>query len=247
MWLLVNTIFCFTNIAGAVHIAYKFQKPSNPETARQSGNYRAVHILCHDPGAAIYILSLIGFVVWLIIGLTWDDRCGGDIHVPSLIRIGFSSLVVGFMVIMISICISGYRDCSDNNNVYFIPNQNNSANHPAASQSQPYQNNNDVETSEVAVPIATPVVAEVIPAASVAVEPEPSAPPLPTAETSGDNMKTKAKAAAAAGIGMSLGGKIGEAFGASDKTETKLEKGGAKTSVAVNNAFEGMKKMAGKK
>eukprot|EP01083_Nonionella_stella_P090971 254273_1 len=236
LWLLVNTIFCFTNIAGAFYIAYKFQNSNNPETARLSGIKRATYILCHDPGVAIYILFLIGFFVWLCIGITWrsaDDNCGEDLgSALSVIGLGFSFLGVGFMAIMISLCCScckgGY---GQDNNVYHIPAQNNdSAHQPAASQS--YQNN-DVEST---IPTATPV-AEAIPASVV----QPSAPPLPTAGTNGDK-ETKAAA-----TGISLGGKIGSIFGASDKTKAKLETGGAKTSIALHNAFEGVKKMAAKK
>lgn len=235
MWFLVNAIFCFTNITGAFYIAFKFQNANDPETARRSGIQRATYILCHDPGVAIYILFLIGFFVWLCIGMSWElanDNCGDVDSAPyTVIGIGFSFFGFGFMALIISLCCSccfkgGY---DQDNNVYHIPTQHNITNQPASQSDQ----HNDVESK---IPTATPI-AEPIPASLV----QPTAPPLPTTETSGE------KAAKAAATGMSLGGKIGNIFGASDKTKTKLETSGAKTSVAFHNAFEGVKKMAGKK
>ena len=215
MWLLGNTVFCSVNIAGAMYIAMKFKS-----TARgQDGFNRATHVLCHDPGVALYILALIGFFIWLCMGVSWsmDNECIGDYDnaISVSIGCGFTFLVVGSMSLCCSICCSCcYREQDDT--LYSVPNTNNYGTNAAMAAT----GGNDIESIPIAV--ATPV-GKAGPTKGAPTVSQTSKKPSPSAP-SADEQPTLA-----------------------ETSKVKFENAKLKTSEALNNGLESMKKFLKKK
>ena len=163
-WLLGNTVFCAVNIAGAVYIFILFASTDTGSPSliddgtmarrflKLKGFDRAMHILCQDPGVAVYILALVGFFVWLCLGASWwsngsmPNGCMNsyDNAVSTSLGCGFSYLTVGFISLCCAMCCSCccYNSRNDET-IYRVPNANGS------------YGANDIESIPVAV--ATPV------------------------------------------------------------------------------------------
>jgi hypothetical protein len=202
-----------------MYIAMRFK---STEMGR-AGFDRAVHILCQDPGVAVYILALIGFFIWLCIGVSWsfekmENECIGDYGnaVSVSIGCGFSFLIVGFMALCFSICCSCcYRERQDNT-LYSAPNRHNHGTNVATTNGA-----NDIES--IPVVVATPVEKAgpqkggASAAYEAGKEPSPSAPPIEK-EPSLIN-----------------------------KSKVKYEDAKVKTSTAINDGLESMKKFLNKK
>ena len=250
LWLLVNMILCAINIWAAMYVAVKYREPKG----ELRGFRRAKHILCYDPAIAVYILILIGFFVWLCVGISWnfsnqldldDDFDCADAtmgFVGTSIVLGFSFLGLGFLALCISLCLSCFMEgpVGGDDIVYEVPpihtKQNNTS---KPTNPKPYYVDEDPEVNyystkpTTAIPVNNaqePVFATVV---------EPSAPPMPAQN---DDLDAEAKAAA---TGTKIGGKIGKLVNANDKTKVRLETTAAQASVAANKGFKAMKKMAG--
>lgn len=136
-WQVVNVGFCTMNIMAAFYIAMRFNhlrnhpaESSSGGNTQASGLRKASDILCYDPVVAIYILILIGFFVWLSIGISWRSSgqmwCGDDgsyalIH--TSLACGYSFFGTGFFALCFSICCSCC--CNDDRrgpNPYYSPN-----------------------------------------------------------------------------------------------------------------------------
>ena len=117
------------------------QQQLHQQHGRPSGFQHASNILCHDPFVAIYILILIGFFIWLCLGVNW--RASGQMYcindensynfISTALGCGFSYFGSGFMALCLSICCScccccGWNDerrgdSSSGNNPYYNQNQ----------------------------------------------------------------------------------------------------------------------------
>lgn len=263
-WVIGNIAFCAINIAAALYIATKFnelrtQPPPNqnqnsgaPQPSN-SGFGRASYILCHDPFVAIYILILIAYFVWLIIGLNWradgsmncaaNDGNGTLEQVGSSIGLGFSFFSFGFFALCCALCCSCCcnGDNPNGSNRYNYQNQNNQYGATASQNNRPsnsttsYTQYNDAETADIAT--EAPVTATAVPvptktapqqqAEPVQATVVPSAPPL----DDGDDQ-------AAAASGSAMGSKLGKLFNAKPETQAKLESTGAKASAAMSSGLK---------
>jgi hypothetical protein len=243
LWQIVNIILSVVNILAAFYIAVRFnQLRKNPAgsssgaNTQSSGLKKTSDILCHDPIIAIYILVLIGFFIWLCIGVGW--KSGGDFEcadggsyalVDTSLGTGFAFLSLGFMALGCSVCCSCcFNGDWKNSNPYYSHNQNSSNNNnsnfrpPATTatanqSSTPY---NDVEyATATATPVSgpyskTPVNATPIQATVV----EPSAPPASQDDNNGSAATTAAK------IGNMLGDKAFKGFKKAQKLASNMKK-----------------------
>lgn len=119
-WQIGNVAFCSINIIAAFYIAMRFNhlknnpRDSSSGTNTQSSGMRKVSdILCYDPIVAIYILVLIGFFIWLGIGVSWRASgqmwCGDDAGIDLIntsFACGYSFFGTGFFALCFSICCS---------------------------------------------------------------------------------------------------------------------------------------------
>lgn len=238
-------------------MAIKYRTRNDGSQSNSNGFNRARDILCYDPAVAIYILVLIGFFIWLCVGVSWtgsllDGSGNCRDSVPGIVKrcigLGFAFFGAGFFALCISLCCSCCMfDSSENDNtMYQMPlgtaNNQQGRQMPSSKSSKPngYQNaaNDDVESN------AFPVQAEPIyVTATVVDDPEPSAPPAAGADSNRNtSLDDEAKAAAS---GVKIGGKVSNVFNVNDRTKAKLENAGANASVAANKGIKAFKKMAG--
>jgi len=252
-WLLADMCFCVTNIAAAWYISSKLQNREDPQLQGRTTTFsRAIHILCYDPIMAVYLLLLIAFFCCICVGTSWtvsgkmyeggncDDDIGSQFH--TAIGCGFAFFSVGFMTLSCSLCIAGCDGRRYSNNAAY--NETNNTQQETTTQQTNYQ---DVENF---IPVATPVENTAKPSSasysstavpSKVVEPEPSAPPLPSEETRSNGIGD------AKSVGEKFGKKIGKLLSVDEGKQAALGNTGAKAGAAVGNGLSAVKKFAGLK
>jgi hypothetical protein len=198
---------------------------------------KASDILCHDPIVAIYILVLIGFFIWLCIGVGWngngDFACADDGSLnllDSSFGTGFSFFFLGFNALVLSVCCSCccYNQDERGPNHYYSQNRygstaNNNGRPPATTTTnQAYMPYNDVEYTAASVSAPSPVAAIPVPGSNskvpvnetpiqaTVVEPSPSAPPLSSLYDNNLTGAATSGLAAASKIGNILGTKASQ-------------------------------------
>ena len=190
-WQIGNLAFCSINILAAFYIAMRFnhlrnnpRDSSSGTNTQLSGMKKVSDILCYDPIVAIYFLVLIGFFVWLGIGVSWRASgqmwCGDDAGIDLIntsFACGYSFFGTGFFALFFSICCSCC--CNDDRrdgpgpNPYYSqqpqqqygstptnrpPHQRPpSNNNSGLNHSNQYPQNNDVEYASAKPVTATPV------------------------------------------------------------------------------------------
>ena len=121
-WLILNTLFCVSNIVAAIYMAKTLSNKNDLATgghSSQSGYQRISHLLCYDPWMAVYIAVLIGFFIWMWTGFVWtlngdiDNGCSADIPVQRRVNtaMGFAGAFFFFGVgaLCISLCCAYFR------------------------------------------------------------------------------------------------------------------------------------------
>ena len=79
LWLMVQAVICLIHILMTRHVFYLFQQPYDPSSTGKDKDIesRTTFLLCNDPAAALYILTLIGGIGWLCIGSAWTTAAPG--------------------------------------------------------------------------------------------------------------------------------------------------------------------------
>jgi len=143
-WLVMDALFAAVNVAAAVYMAIVVVQQDQPtlnQDIEQNNNNndntlqknkeipttafgRAGHMLCYDPWMAIYILTLLGFFVWLWTGAIWSlngtvyENCDADSSVQGKVAIalgfGWAFIFFGVGALCISLCCA-YCYGGDNN------------------------------------------------------------------------------------------------------------------------------------
>jgi len=122
-WLLVDSALCAINILAAFYVARRVQERGNHESIIASGGTiytqheegkagsiaRITHLICYDKGFALYLLILIGFVIWQSVGLNeifafGDDACGFRQYVVNSIILGYVFLSLATVSFVCSVC-----------------------------------------------------------------------------------------------------------------------------------------------
>ena len=291
IWQIGNIAFCAVNIAAAFYVATKFKElggsnsrpfpnQSNNNNARpnnanvgNSGFSRASYILCHDPYVAIYILILIGYLIWLSIGVTW--RANGSMNcamndgnntlslVGSSIGLGYSFFSCGFIALCCSLCCSCCCNGDDTNgmNRYYFQNQQNQYGSTNGNPNNRPGNNTTVNHNVAPASASSPATSytqcnDVETAAPVTATPVAAVPvPSKTAQAQAEPIQATVvpppsappldndNDQSAAASGSAFGAKIGKMFNANPETQAKLESTGAKASAAMSSGLKKAKKM----
>lgn len=260
-WQIGNITFCAINIIAAFYIALRFNhlrenptQSSSGTNTHNSGMKKVSDILCHDPYVALYILILIGFFVWLGIGVSWRANgemwCGDDGSIAlsnTSLACGYSYFGTGFFSLCLSICCSCCccnEDRRGGPNPYYSQQQYGST--PSSTtnsippqthtshQSSPPSTNPKYHgaTYTRADPVtATPVVGS-------------QQSPIQATVVNDGGLSIDEEADAVA-KGSAFGARIGKLFNAHDQTKSKLESAGAKANVAMTQSLSKAQKFMG--
>uniref|UniRef100_A0A7S2B3L8 Uncharacterized protein n=1 Tax=Florenciella parvula TaxID=236787 RepID=A0A7S2B3L8_9STRA len=109
LWLMVQAVICLIHILMTRHVFYLFQQPYDPSSTGKDKDIesRTTFLLCNDPAAALYILTLIGGIGWLCIGSAWTTAAPGcDLNTFVVLAqvMSWCYLIAGFYVFMCSFC-----------------------------------------------------------------------------------------------------------------------------------------------
>jgi hypothetical protein len=142
IWLLVFWLLCLVNIVAAFYMSVAVQRddsivphrnqdgsaPTTQQTAAD-GMSRVKHLFCYDVWMAVYILVLMGFFGWLLLGGAWfasgtmddSDECDG-IHGKVGIAYGFgwAFVFLGGCALTGSLCCSMFEPARPPSN-YSVP------------------------------------------------------------------------------------------------------------------------------
>lgn len=237
-WLSINTIFCVMNIGGAFYLAWKYQEKEDSNTEGRVGYQKVSHILCYDRGVALYILEIIAYFVWLILGQSslgaGDNACKGE---GASIGLGFSYFAIAVLSLFFGVFCSCFSCCccckaGKDNNIYRMTSNYRNPSNMAPTSNTHHDTGNLIS---VATPVSEPVRATVV-------EPSPLHQQATTTSTNSNDDSSLDMEAQAAALGITIGGKIGSFLNISDEKRTKLETGGAKASVATQKMLGTLKK-----
>lgn len=114
--MIVDMVLCGLNILAAWYLGVKatMQNVTNEELAqKRTATGKAMHLLCYDPWIALYILVLVGFIVWLSLGFSWrlsgalSDNCTSFSidQVTTSVACGYAFLSLGFFAMLLSLCL----------------------------------------------------------------------------------------------------------------------------------------------
>ena len=129
LWLLLCWIFCVIHIVAAFYMSVMVQRTKGVFQGGESGPSRVKNLLCYDPVMAFYILIVLGFFAWSIVGIVWltdgtiviedendledlSDECDdGGIGQKVLVAFGFgwAFLLVGGCALSMSLCCSVFQ------------------------------------------------------------------------------------------------------------------------------------------
>lgn len=171
IWMLVNLLFCVMNICAACYLAHAINNNDNrfgtpgaaassnsappqsttpslmnrppPPSAEATTFQKASYLLCYDKWIAMYMIGLLLFLAWIVVGVSWKgsgamenttEECN-DMNVWSAIGFDAAFIILGFGALLLSLCISCFHTAPASQTQQFIPtNQNHHQSSPQATQ-----------------------------------------------------------------------------------------------------------------
>jgi hypothetical protein len=122
-WLMINSAFCAVNILAAFYVAKRVQEQSQDENLLASGGNvfqeneegkagsmnRITHLMCYDKGMALYLIAVIGFVIWQSLGIKEifalaNDTCNLRINVVNSLICAYIFLALAAVSFVCSVC-----------------------------------------------------------------------------------------------------------------------------------------------
>jgi len=200
IWLLLNLPLCISHLLVAWYVTKRISDKDDLRLRNAVTIYsRAKILLCHDPWVAIYILLYIFFFVWICIGLGWnysEDTCGDGAYSFASIFCGITFIIFGSTFFFVSLCY--YWCVNDTNYSQGNRTSNNESTTENQQQTTPVEDaqqnspdngyDHDYHDVEIPIVVATPV--DDYPrdskGSSSSSQPIPSAPPLPSVNSTND-------------------------------------------------------------